>query len=212
MSAVDSAKFFLEDALLGNASLPPTPADISAKDFAGWLKTEVDEFFDQDVVEVVLDQNMSSKALAGASRIRLRGSAFFSQLDKDQLLYHEAFIHTATILNGKKQLNLKSLGLEAPRTTRTQEGLAVMAELITNAMDINRLRRVALRVLAIKQALDGAALSKYLSFSLAPIKQKKNLFARRSEYSEVVVLMEELYLPKTRYTCRGYLKCIRLCV
>ena len=158
MSAVDGAKFFLQvtDALLGNVHLPPTPTDISAKDFAGWLKAEVNEFFDQDTVEVVLDQNLSSKALAGATRIRVRGSAVFSQLDKDQLLYHEAFIHTATILNGRKQLNLKSLGLGAPRTTRTQEGIAVIAELITNAMDINRLRRVALRVIAVKQALDGA--------------------------------------------------------
>ncbi|HEX5168092.1 MAG TPA: tyrosine/phenylalanine carboxypeptidase domain-containing protein, partial [Cyclobacteriaceae bacterium] len=70
--------------------------------------------------------------------------------------YHEAFVHTATQLNGKKQPNLKSLGLGAPRTTRTQEGIAVLAELITNSMDIHRLRRIALRVIAVKMALDGA--------------------------------------------------------
>lgn len=158
MTAVDAAKFFLEVTtnLLGNPKLPPTDLDIAAKDFAGWLKSEVDEFFAHDSVEVVLDQNMSAKALAGASRIRVRGNAKFSQLDKDQLLYHEAFVHTATMLNGKKQPNLKSLGLGAPRTTRTQEGIAVLAELITNAIDITRLRRVALRVIAVKQALDGA--------------------------------------------------------
>ncbi len=116
ISAVDGAKFFLEVTtnLLGNPTLPPTDLDIAAKDFAGWLKSEVDEFFAHDSVEVVLDQNMSAKALAGASRIRVRGNAKFSQLDKDQLLYHEAFVHTATMLNGKKQPNLKSLGLGAP--------------------------------------------------------------------------------------------------
>jgi len=158
MSAVDGANFFLDitTKLLGNPNLPPTTLDIEAKDFAGWLKSEVDEFFAHDAVEVVLDHNMSAKALAGASRIRVRGNAKFSQLDKDQLLYHEAFVHTATMLNGKKQPNLKSLGLGAPRTTRTQEGIAVLAELITNAIDITRLRRVALRVLAVKKALDGA--------------------------------------------------------
>ncbi|HEX5168921.1 MAG TPA: tyrosine/phenylalanine carboxypeptidase domain-containing protein, partial [Cyclobacteriaceae bacterium] len=135
MSAVDAAKFFLQvtDDLLGNHHVQPTETDISAAEFAGWLKTEVDEFFDQDAVEVLLDQKMSSKALAGATRIRVRESAAFSQLDKDQLLYHEAFVHTATQLNGKKQPNLKSLGLGAPRTTRTQEGIAVLAELITNS-------------------------------------------------------------------------------
>jgi len=158
LSSVDAAKYFLEvtDNLLGNHYIQSAETDISAIDFAGWLKTEVDEFFEHDTVEVVIDPNISSKALAGSTRIRVRGSAVFSQLDKDQLLYHEAYVHTATQLNGKKQTNLKSLGLGAPRTTRTQEGIAVLAELITNAMDITRLRRIALRVLAVKMALDGA--------------------------------------------------------
>jgi len=168
LTAVDAAKFFLEvtDNLLGNPSIQPTEMDISATDFAGWLKTEVDEFFEHDTVEVVLDPNMASKALAGATRIRVRGSAVFSQLDKDQLLYHEAFVHTATQLNGKKQTNLKSLGLGAPRTTRTQEGIAVLAELITNSIDITRLRRVALRVIAVKMALDGADFIELFKFFL----------------------------------------------
>jgi uncharacterized protein (TIGR02421 family) len=109
---------------------------------------------------------MSSKALAGATRIRVRGSAVFSKLDKDQLLYHEAYVHTATQLNGKKQVNLKSLGLGAPRTTRTQEGIAVLAELITNSIDITRLRRVALRVLAVNMALHGADFIELFKFFL----------------------------------------------
>jgi uncharacterized protein (TIGR02421 family) len=168
MSAVDGANFFLKvtDNLLGNADFPPTIADISATDFVGWLKAEVDEFFEHESVEVVLDPNLASKALAGATRIRVRGSAVFSQQDKDQLLYHEAFVHTATLLNGKKQINLKSLGIGAPRTTRTQEGIAVLAEIVTNAMDITRLRRIALRVLAIKMALDGADFIEVFKFFL----------------------------------------------
>jgi hypothetical protein len=46
--------------------------------------------------------------------------------------------------------------LGAPRTTRTQEGIATLAELSTLSMDINRLRRLALRVRAVKSGLDGA--------------------------------------------------------
>jgi uncharacterized protein (TIGR02421 family) len=168
LTAVDGAKFFLEvtDKLIGNPHIQPTETDISAEDFAGWLKSEVDEFFQHDAVEVLVDQKLSSKALAGATRIRVRGSAVFSQLDKDQLLYHEAYVHTATQLNGRKQTNLKSLGLGAPRTTRTQEGIAVMAELITNSIDLTRLRRVALRVIAVKMALDGADFIELFKFFL----------------------------------------------
>jgi uncharacterized protein (TIGR02421 family) len=107
-------------------------------------------------VEVVLDPGLSSKATAGSRRIRLRDGILFSELDLNQLLHHEAFVHTATILNGRRQKNLKCLGLGSPRTTRTQEGIAALAELATLSIDINRLRRLALRVRAVKAALDGA--------------------------------------------------------
>ncbi len=158
LTGVDGAKFFLEvtDNLLGNPQIQTTETNISASSFAKSIKAVVDEFFVHDDVSIVLDPNMSSKALAGATRIRIREGALFSQLDRDQLIHHEAFVHSATQLNGRKQNNLKSLGLGAPRTTRHQEGIAVLAELITNSIDISRLRRIALRVIAVQMALDGA--------------------------------------------------------
>jgi hypothetical protein len=51
---------------------------------------------------------------------------------------------------------MQVLSLGAPRTTRTQEGMAVLAELMTLSLDLTRLRRIALRVHAIAKALDGA--------------------------------------------------------
>lgn len=203
MTAVDGAQFFLDvtDKLLGNVHIQPTEFDISATEFAGWLKGEVDEFFDKDAVEVIIDQNMSSKALAGATRIRVRGSAVFSPLDKDQLLYHEAFVHTATQLNGKKQESLQTLGLGAPRTTRTQEGIAVLAELITNAMDINRLRRVALRVIAVKMALDGADFIELFKFFLKngqseieSVRSAQRIFRGGAVKNKVVFTKDAVYL------------------
>jgi uncharacterized protein (TIGR02421 family) len=59
------------------------------------------------------------------------------------------------MLNGRRQPYLKSLGLGAPRTTGTQEGLATFAELITATMDLTRLRRIALRIRAINVAVEG---------------------------------------------------------
>jgi uncharacterized protein (TIGR02421 family) len=158
LSMLDAARFFLDttDALLGGARIPPCPADIPAETFAAWLQPELDRFFGPGKITVVLDPTLAAKAIAGSSRVRLRASALFSELDKNQLLQHEAFVHVATAQNGALQPNLKSLGLGAPRTTQTQEGIATLAELFTGSMDINRLRRLALRVLAVQQALDGA--------------------------------------------------------
>jgi len=158
LTMLDAARFFLKttDALLGGDQIPQSEADIPAEDFAAWMQPELDRFFGAGRIRIVLDPALASKAIAGSSRIRLRASALFSELDKQQLLQHEAFVHVATAQNGANQPNLKCLGLGAPRTTQTQEGIATLAELFTGSMDISRLRRIALRVLAVQQALDGA--------------------------------------------------------
>jgi uncharacterized protein (TIGR02421 family) len=157
VDGVDAARHMLEttDRLLGGYRIPPTVCDIPAVDFAARLRTFVDAFFQDDPVDVVLDDGLPSKAVAGSKRIRLRASATFSELDLDQLLEHEAYVHTATILNGHYQSNLGCLGLGAPRTTRAQEGLATLAELMTMSIDVLRLRRLAIRVIAVQKALDG---------------------------------------------------------
>lgn len=157
-SAVDAAQDVLDisDDLIGRAGVPPVPADIPADVFGERLRERLGQFFDKDKVDVVLNPDLSSKATAGSKSINLRSTALFSELDLAQLTEHEAFVHTATALNGKHQPYFKSLGLGAPRTTRAQEGLATFSEIITGSIDLNRLRRVALRVIMVKRALDGA--------------------------------------------------------
>lgn len=157
-SAADAAQelIAITDDLVSREAIPPVPADIPAEVFAERLRERLGTFFDKDKVDVVLDPTLPSKATAGSKSINLRATALFSELDLEQLTEHEAFVHTATLLNGKHQPYLKSLGLGAPRTTRAQEGLATFSEIITGAIDLARLRRVALRVLMVKRALDGA--------------------------------------------------------
>ncbi len=46
--------------------------------------------------------------------------------------------------------------MSAPRTIGTQEGLATFAELVTGAIDLARLNRIAMRILAIDNAIHGA--------------------------------------------------------
>jgi uncharacterized protein (TIGR02421 family) len=159
---LDAAEQMLQitDDLVGGFKVPPVVADIPAAEFAARLRERIGGFFVDaagDVgVEVVLDARIGAKAVAGSRKIKVREDALFSSLDLEQLAQHEAFVHTATLLNGKAQPRLTTLGLGAPRTTRTQEGLATFAEVITDAVDIARLRRLALRVRMVKAALDGA--------------------------------------------------------
>jgi len=157
-TTVQSAERMLAitDQLIDSRYVPQVPYDIPAADFAARLRERIDPFFTDDAVQVVLDPQLSSKAAAGSKVIRIRADALFSDLDLDQLVEHEAYIHSATMLNGRRQPWLRCLGTGAPRTTRTQEGLATFSEVITGAMDINRLRRLALRVFRLHEALAGA--------------------------------------------------------
>jgi uncharacterized protein (TIGR02421 family) len=119
------------------------------------IQSRLDPFFTEHPITVVIDPRLTSKAAAAARRIRIRGRASFTEADIDQLLEHEAFVHSATALNGRLQ-PIQAFGLSAPRTTATQEGLATIAELITGSMDLSRLRRLALRIIAVKHVVEGA--------------------------------------------------------
>jgi uncharacterized protein (TIGR02421 family) len=135
---------------------PEEQVQVSATALRLQLQSDLDDFFDGRVIEVVLDPDLIAKAAAGATRIRLRAGAAFSDYDRHQLLQHEAFVHSLTALNGREQPVLQSLALSSPRTTATQEGLATFAEQITGSIDIERMKRVSLRIEAVAMAMDGA--------------------------------------------------------
>ena len=139
---------------------------ITAETIRDALEHRLSDVFPPNTVEVVIDPRLASKAAAGATRIRLRGDTFFSDYDLEQLLQHEAFVHSLTAINGRRQRTIKSFGLGAPRTTGPQEGLATFAELITGAIDIDRMKRIALRVVGIDRALNGADFIEVFRFFL----------------------------------------------
>jgi len=158
LTAADAAASMIAttDNIIDSRRIPETPCNMTAEQFATRISERIDPFFTKDKVAIVLNPDLASKAAAGSKQITLRATAMFSELDVEQLVQHEAFIHTATLLNGKHQPYFKSLGVGSPRTTRTQEGLATYSEIITGSIDLQRLRRVALRVIAVGKALQGA--------------------------------------------------------
>lgn len=140
------------------------------------LRQRIATVFLDHPIAVEVDGEMASKAAAGAQRVRIRGGTCFSEQDVPQLAEHEVFVHSLTATNGREQPVLRSMGLGAPRTTATQEGLATFAELITNAMDLSRLRRLALRVKAIDMGLQGADFIDVFKFFLAQGQSQEESF------------------------------------
>ncbi|MCC7076143.1 MAG: DUF1704 domain-containing protein [Acidimicrobiia bacterium] len=142
---------------LGRLNLGATPPpDRTASDVAAVIEAAVREKFGDRAPDVEVVEELSANALATSSRIRIRRSAMFTDRDARQLVNHEAFVHVTTALNGRAQPDLPVLGLGHPGTTRTQEGLAVLAEFLSGTMELDRLRRLADRTHAVDMAVEGA--------------------------------------------------------
>lgn len=163
---VEVAKYFLNIVKKYRLNIEDEPLIYNAQQFKQKISKRVREAIDpkRDPIDVIIDSNVTARAAAGSNYIKLRKGARFSENDFDQLFHHEVMIHTLTYINGRKQPLLTSLGYNAPRTTGTQEGLAVFAEYINMAMDLVRLKRIALRVLAIDLAEQGADFIELFTF------------------------------------------------
>jgi uncharacterized protein (TIGR02421 family) len=130
---------------------------ISAEAFAKGIELRLADEHPDLEVKVVLDDDLSAKVIAGAKRVRVRAGATFSPMEVDGLFVHEIETHALTAQNGLAQPHLPFLRAGGPRTTRTQEGLAVFAELFDHSLSIDRLRRLVERVFMVAMAEDGAS-------------------------------------------------------
>lgn len=168
VTSIDAARHFVEiaDHFPKDLHIPEDHCRVPAEEMRSYLLRSIPEVITEDAIEVVIDDNLAAKAAAGSRRVRLRSDAVFSPYDGPQLLQHEVLIHSLTALNGKRQPVLKILGEGAPRTTAAQEGLATFAELVTGAIDLDRFKRIALRVLALQVALQGADFLEVFRFFL----------------------------------------------
>jgi len=142
---------------------------LSAEEFVTELAPRLAHHFGDEAPVIELSETLSAKASAGRTRIRIRSSARFTERDVEQLLQHEALIHTATALNGRAQPHFKILGRAHAGTTEVQEGLAVFAEIISGAMDPDRFTRLSDRVIAIQMSIEGADFKEIFDFYNARI-------------------------------------------
>ncbi|MFQ4139855.1 flavohemoglobin expression-modulating QEGLA motif protein [Nodosilinea sp. PGN35] len=167
---------------LDHINLDIAPPEFHAAEVvARQIETAVGQHFGDSAPEIQVVETLSANALASASRIRLRQAARFTDRDAAQLIHHEAYIHVGTALNGQAQTALPILAAGHPGTTRTQEGLAVFAEIISGTIELNRFQRLADRVFAIQMAVEGADFLQVYQYFLERTDQPDQAFesARR---------------------------------
>jgi len=129
---------------------------LGAEEAAEVLRARFATFFTDHSVKVRVVDHLAASASSTSAEIRLKCDVRFSPRDLRQIEFHEGQVHMATTLNGRAQPVIAFIGAPSPRTTRTQEGLAVFTEFITGSISLSRVRRLCDRTRAIHMAEEGA--------------------------------------------------------
>ncbi|WP_177345221.1 flavohemoglobin expression-modulating QEGLA motif protein [Pseudomonas sp. CC6-YY-74] len=138
--------------------LEDEPKDLTAKQAVDLLQHRLNKVFGEaeDTIRVFESDGILADAAAGADYIKIRADAMFNQRDVKALEVHEGLVHVATTLNGLNQPVCTFLAKGPPSSTVTQEGLAILMEVITFASYPTRLRKLTNRTRGIHMAEEGA--------------------------------------------------------
>jgi uncharacterized protein (TIGR02421 family) len=140
---------------------------LTAPETVQLLSRRLASYFDENVaVRVRLSDGIVADAAAGCDYIKIRHDARFTPHEVRLLEVHEGWVHLGTTLNGLRQPVCTFLGKGPPCSTSTQEGLAVLTELMAFASHPGRLRRLTNRVAAVALAEEGASFLDVFRFFL----------------------------------------------
>lgn len=129
-----------------------------------YLREKMLETFEPDSFEVKPSTSLLSDSSAGRRVLKLNPTKAYTTGHLDIFLVHEGWVHLGTSLNGAAQEDNPWLSTWAPRTTFLQEGLAVLTELITGCMTLERWNKVVLRHLATSMAERGSNITDVYAF------------------------------------------------
>jgi uncharacterized protein (TIGR02421 family) len=128
-----------------------------ARQVVDTLSGRLKDFFqDAAAVRVQLSDGIVADAAAGSDYIKVRGDARFTPREVRLLEVHEGWVHLGTTLNGQNQPVCTFLSKGPPSSTVTQEGLAVITEILAFASHPGRVRRLTNRIEGVAMAEAGA--------------------------------------------------------
>ncbi len=130
---------------------------VNAVDFARAAEAELDKYrpyFPEINLRVKIKDNVNGLIVSGPE-LSIGKNLTISASRLDALIQHEVGTHMLTYCNGHAQpLGLMYSGFAGYE--QTQEGMAVLSEYLVGGLDINRLKLLAARVVAVDALIKGA--------------------------------------------------------
>ncbi|MES2663812.1 MAG: flavohemoglobin expression-modulating QEGLA motif protein [Pseudomonadota bacterium] len=131
-----------------------TPITLSPDEVMHQFQAELDYYNIEGKVEFTT-KILANALVDNAKRtVLINSNATFSASEVEALIHHEIGIHLLTTKNAEIQ-PLQFLRLGLPGNTHTQEGLAILSEYLSGHFPLQRLRIIALRVLAVRELIKG---------------------------------------------------------
>ncbi len=130
----------------------------TAKQAAKELNKRLSKFFTHENhnATVMVSNKLVADAAAGADKLKLRSDIMFSEREIRMLEVHEGWVHLGTTFNGMEQPICTFLSKGPPSSTVTQEGLAVITEIVTFSSYPRRVKKISDRIAAISMVEQGA--------------------------------------------------------
>ena len=142
---------------------PKLSPSIGIKEAMGYFKEGLNSYGFNSKMEI--SNKVVSKVMVINSRktIVFKPDAKFSLTEIKALIEHEIGVHMVTTLNSREQ-KLKIFSLGMPLNTMTQEGLALLSEYLSGNLTIDRLKKLAYRVVVVDMMCNGANFKECFDF------------------------------------------------
>lgn len=142
---------------------PVTEKYLTTKEAVEMFKDSFKTYGFTGKIEISSGLTADAMVLNQQKKILLKKGATFTPKGLEYLVHHEIGVHMVTTMNSNIQ-PLKIFNLGLPVNTKTQEGLAVLAEFLSGNIMMTRLRELGLRVLASDMMINGADFKKTFRF------------------------------------------------
>jgi uncharacterized protein (TIGR02421 family) len=182
------------------------PKILSSEEVVARLEERFAKSFLKDRIKVCLSDGIVSDAAAGSDLIKIKEGSKFSTKDVDIFEVHEGYVHVATTLNGKAQKVAKFLSKGSPRVSTTQEGLAILMEILTFSTYPLRARAINDRIIGIDKAEEGADFLEVYDFYLTEGYSETDSFRNATRVFRGGLITGGAPFTKDLSYCRGFIE------
>jgi uncharacterized protein (TIGR02421 family) len=182
------------------------PKNLTSQQVVDELRARFARSFLKDKIDVRLSDGIVADAAAGSDVIKIKEGIHFSKKDIDILEVHEGYVHVATTLNGKAQRYARFLSKGPPRCTSTQEGLAILMEILTFSTYPQRARTINDRVLGINKAEEGANFIDLYEYYLSERYSELDAFRNATRVFRGGMVEGGVPFTKDISYCRGFIE------